>query len=48
LTTRPLKNAFDASTPESTIAIAGACGGGAAFFEGFGQNDVTPERYGQW
>src|SRR5438034_4787114 len=42
LITRPPKRVFAASTPESTIAIAGACGAGAALAPGFCQKPVTP------
>src|SRR5919197_2735319 len=48
LTTRPPNSVFDASMPESTIAIAGACGAGVAFLPGFCQKPVTPVMYGQY
>src|SRR2546425_12363647 len=47
LTTRPPNIGLAASTPESTIAIAGACGAGAALGPGFCQKPVTPVMYGQ-
>src|SRR6266542_688164 len=47
LTTRPPKNELPASMPESTRAIAGACGAGVALAPGFCQKPVTPVMYGQ-
>src|SRR2546429_4536312 len=47
-TTRPPNIGLAASTPESTIAIAGAFGAGAALAPGFCQKPVTPVTYGQY